>query len=54
LASVPEAWNRSVAVRTRQGEIEQVPVGFVVEMQADHIMHHLERIRSLLREGGAA
>ena len=54
LAAVPEAWNRSVAVRTRQGEIEQVPVGFVVQMQADHVMHHLERIRAILREAGAA
>ena len=54
LAAVPEAWNRSVAVRTRQGELEQVPVGFVVQMQADHVMHHLERIRAILREAGAA
>lgn len=54
LATVPEAWNRSVAVRSSQGEIEHVPVGFVVQMQADHVMHHLERIRTILREGGAA
>jgi uncharacterized damage-inducible protein DinB len=54
LACVPEAWNHSVVVRTPQGEIEQVPVGFVIQMQADHVMHHLERIRAILREGGAA
>jgi uncharacterized damage-inducible protein DinB len=53
LATVPEAWNRSVAVRTPQGEIEQVPVGFVVQMQADHVMHHLERIRAIVRERAA-
>lgn len=54
LASVPEAWNRAVVVRTRQGEIEQVPVGFVIQMQADHLLHHVERIRAILREGGGA
>jgi uncharacterized damage-inducible protein DinB len=54
LASVPEAWNRAVVVRTQKGEIEQIPVGFVIQMQADHLMHHLERIRAILREGGTA
>ena len=54
LASVPEAWNRSVVVRTPRAGIEQVPVGFVIQMQADHVMHHLERIRAILQEGGAA
>jgi len=47
---VPEAWNRAVTVRTSKGEIEQVPVGFVIQMQGDHIFHHLERIRAILRE----
>ncbi len=54
LANVPEAWNRSVALRTRQGEIERVPVGFVIQMQADHLMHHIEGIRAILREGAGA
>lgn len=54
LASVPEAWNRAVVVRTQKGEIERVPVGFVIQMQADHVFHHLERIRAILREGGGA
>lgn len=52
LECVPEAWNRSVAVPTRQGEIEQVPVGFVIEMQGQHVIHHLERIRAILCEQG--
>ena len=54
LASVPEAWHRAVVVRTPQGEIEQVPVGFVIQMQADHVFHHVERIRAILHEGGGA
>jgi uncharacterized damage-inducible protein DinB len=54
LESVPEAWDRSVTVRTKQGETERVPVGFVIEMQADHVIHHVERIRAILRERGGA
>ena len=53
LANVPEAWNRSVTIRTSQGEIERVPVGYVIQMQADHVMHHLKRIRAILKEGVA-
>ena len=51
LASVPEAWDRAVAVQTPKGEIERVPVGFVIQMQGDHVFHHLERIRAILQEG---
>jgi uncharacterized damage-inducible protein DinB len=54
LASVPEAWNRAVVVHTPKGEIEKVSVGFVIQMQADHLLHHVERIRAMLREGGGA
>ncbi len=54
LESVPEAWNRAMVVRTPTGEIEQVPVGFVIQMQADHLLHHVERIRAILREGRGA
>jgi uncharacterized damage-inducible protein DinB len=50
LASVPDAWNRSLTFRTPKGEVELVPVGFIVKMQADHVEHHLERIRAILRE----
>lgn len=52
LESVPEAWGRAVAVRRSDGEREPVPVGFVIQMQADHVLHHLERIREILQERG--
>ncbi len=51
LAGTPEAWNRSIVVRTGKGEVERVSVGFVIQMQADHVMHHLERIRAILQKG---
>lgn len=54
MESVPDAWNRSVAVRTRDGEVERVSVGFVIQMQADHVFHHIERIRGILRDRGSA
>ena len=54
IATVPEAWDRMVVVRTKQENIEQVPVGFIIQMQADHLLHHLERIRTILREAGDA
>ncbi len=50
LQCVPDAWDRSVTFRKPQGEIERVPVGFVIKMQADHVMLHIERIRAILQE----
>ena len=52
IESAPEVWNRSVVVRTHKGDGERVPVGFVVQMQADHVFRHIERIRAILRERG--
>ena len=54
LESVPDAWDRSVVVRNRDGEIEQVPIGFVIQMQGDHVLHHIKRIRGILQERGGA
>jgi hypothetical protein len=50
LCSAPETWSRAVIVRTSKGEVERVPVGFIVQMQGDHVFHHIERIRAILRE----
>jgi DinB superfamily len=54
LESVPDAWDRAVVVRKRDGEVERIPVGFVVQMQADHVLHHVKRIRGILQERGGA
>ncbi len=50
LEIIPEAWSRSMNVRTPAQGLEQVTVGFVIRMQADHVEHHLERIRGIVRE----
>lgn len=54
LDSAPEAWNRAVLLRTPDGQIERVPVGFIVEMQAEHVFHHLKRIQDILEQRGGA
>lgn len=54
LESAPEVWKRTFLVRTPKGEVERIPVGFVVQMQADHVSHHIERIRAILAERGGS
>jgi hypothetical protein len=49
LEHVPDGWNRSVGFREPGGEVVRVSVGFVVEMQANHLVHHVERITAILR-----
>jgi uncharacterized damage-inducible protein DinB len=53
LAHVPDGWSRSIAVR-KPTETTRLTVGAVVQMQADHLQHHLHRIVALRQEGGGA
>jgi uncharacterized damage-inducible protein DinB len=52
VAQVPDGWHRSVAFRKSDGEIERMPVGAVVEMQACHVEHHVKQIRAIRSEVG--
>ena len=54
MEQVPDAWSRTIGVRNSDGEVEPVSAGFVVEMQADHVEHHVTRILAIRREGGGA
>jgi uncharacterized damage-inducible protein DinB len=54
LEQVPDGWYRSVGFRKSNGETERLPVGAVVEMQADHVVHHVNRILAIRRENGGA
>ena len=54
LAHVPGAWNRSIAVRKPDGGTTRLTVGAVVEMQADHLQHHVRRILAIRKERGGA
>ncbi len=46
----PDGWNRTAEFREPNGDIEIVPVGFIIEMQADHIEHHVNRILAIRQE----
>ena len=48
LEQVPEGWNRTVKFREPSGEIEILPVGFIIEMQANHVLHHIKQIEAIL------
>jgi hypothetical protein len=50
LEYAPNGWTKSVQFREPNGEIEVVPVGFVVQMQADHVIHHIKRIMEIRKE----
>lgn len=50
LEHMPDGWYLSVGFRKSNGEIERMPVGAVVEIQADHLEHHVKRILAICRE----
>ena len=52
--SLPDAWSYAIVVRTRDGQVERVPIGHVIQMQADHVLRHVECIRRILKDRGAA
>ena len=54
LQQIPDGWNRSVQFRKPNGEIEHLPVGAIVEIQAHHVEHHVDRILAIRREHGGA
>lgn len=50
----PDVWYRSVGFRKFNGKTERLSVGAIVEMQADHAEHHVNRILSIRRERDSA
>jgi len=52
LSMTPDSWTRSVSVRDSKGTLELITVGFIVEMQTEHLLHHLNRILHLHKQGG--
>jgi hypothetical protein len=54
LGQVPDGWHRSVGFRKPTGEIERLPVGAIVQMQADHVVHHVKQMRAIRSESGGA
>ncbi|MBE0643908.1 MAG: DinB family protein [Bacteroidetes bacterium] len=54
LETIPDGWNRSVAVRKLDGEIVRLSVEAVVTMQTQHLEHHVNRIKVIRQERGRA
>jgi len=52
LEHVPDGWNRAVEFHEPDGKIKIVPVGFIVEMQADHVVHHVKQIETIMNKSG--
>jgi uncharacterized damage-inducible protein DinB len=52
LEHVPDGWNKSVGFREPNGEIVRVSVGFIIEMQAKHVVHHLKQVEAILNRSG--
>ena len=50
LEHASDGWTKSAQFRDTKGEIEIVPVGFVIQMQADHVVHHVKRITEIREE----
>jgi uncharacterized damage-inducible protein DinB len=53
LAQRADAWERGVEIREPNGQVTRVSVGFVMEMQANHVFHHITRILAIRQERGA-
>ena len=54
LEQIPDGWCRSIEFRKRNGQTERIPVGAVVEIQANHVENHVNRILSIRREHDGA
>ena len=44
---VPNAWERHILIRWPDEQEEQITVGWVIEMQADHVVAHINDIRTI-------
>jgi hypothetical protein len=52
LEHMPDAWERSLMVRSPNGKEQEVTVAWVVKMQADHVLGHVEDIRRIRQAHG--
>ena len=52
LQQTPDAWERYVYIPWPDGERRQATVGYVVEMQANHVPGHIDDIRKIRQAHG--
>jgi uncharacterized damage-inducible protein DinB len=54
LKHVPDAWQRSIRMRTADGQSKRVTVGTAMQIQADHAMHHIGQIDAVRATPGSS
>lgn len=54
LKHVPDAWQRSIGMPKSDGHTERVTVGTAIQIQADHVMHHIDQIVAIRAAHGGA
>lgn len=47
LQQIPDAWERHIFIQRPDGERRQTAMGYIVEMQADHVDGHIDDIRRI-------
>ena len=46
----PNGWAKTFQYQEPDGKIEMITIGFVIEMQAKHVVHHIKRIAEIRKE----
>lgn len=49
---IPDAWERSLIIKWPHGDLQQVTVGWVIEMQSHHVAGHVEDIQKIRKVHG--
>lgn len=47
LQHIPDAWERSIFIQWPEGQKAQATVGWIVEMQANHVIGHIDDILAI-------
>ncbi|MDX1701259.1 MAG: DinB family protein [Melioribacteraceae bacterium] len=45
-----DGWSKSVRFLKHNGETELIPIGSAIQIQADHLVHHVDRISEIRKE----
>jgi uncharacterized damage-inducible protein DinB len=52
LRQIPDAWERRLSIKSPEGQEVQISVGYIVEMQTDHVLGHIDDIRTIRQTHG--
>lgn len=45
----PDAWERAIGLKRPDGQKERITVGWIIEMQARHVVEHIKDIQAILQ-----